>query len=171
MFQTSAFAAVCFVAVPSGFATCPQTGPTTTYQFVGQCSDCYQTGVGLLTLRNYTPGTQFNYSCNFVSFTYYSNLINYTVTPSNLYNAFGTLPASLPAAASVFVETNGGLIFESSTDGDWNVGETDYGSSSLWSLAPASVPAVSVPMLIGLAVMLALIGTILLKGIPRRRAV
>jgi hypothetical protein len=73
IFRVSALAAVCAVAVPSGFAVCLQTGPTTTYQFVGQCTDCSGTGVGLLTVRNYTLGNALEY-CNFVSFSYTSNL-------------------------------------------------------------------------------------------------
>jgi hypothetical protein len=50
--QVSVMVAACAVAVPNGFAVCLLTGPTATYQFVGQCTDCTGTGVGVLTVRN-----------------------------------------------------------------------------------------------------------------------
>jgi hypothetical protein len=62
------------------------------------------------------------------------------------------------------------MIFESNPNGTWAVGETDYGSTSAWSVYQPSVPALRIPMLIGLAVLLALLGAILLKSVPRRRA-
>jgi hypothetical protein len=61
----------------------------TVYDFSGNCSDCQNTGAGVLTLQNYTAGTSLNAS-NFVSFTYTSNLLTFNVTQSELdFNTIG----------------------------------------------------------------------------------
>jgi hypothetical protein len=73
-------------------------------------------------------------SCNLVSFTYTSNLTSFTITPSGSYNLSGTLPVSLPAAATVNVNdsTNG---FSSNVNGNWFVGLLDLGTGGIWGLA------------------------------------
>jgi hypothetical protein len=94
-----------------------------------------------------------------------------TVTSTNLSDFGGSLPASLPAPAGVFIETTDHIVFESNPNGSWVVGAiSDFGSTSTWNLVTASVPALRIPMLIGLAVLLALLGAFLLKGVPQRRA-
>lgn len=55
----------------------------TVYDFSGSCSDCQDTGNGVLTLQDYTPGTALSAS-NFVSFIYASNLLTFTITQSEL---------------------------------------------------------------------------------------
>jgi hypothetical protein len=60
-----------------------QTATDTTYMFTGSCSDCTGTGVGYLTLQNYTPGTALSYS-DFVSFTYTSNLSSFSITSQGM---------------------------------------------------------------------------------------
>jgi hypothetical protein len=166
----SALLLVCVLgALQTGSAI---TGTTVTYQFVGQCTDCTGTGVGLLTLQNYTLGTALANS-NFVSFSYSSNLLSFSLTQANSPNLSGTLPATLPAQATVLVDgftTNPNDLLWSHSDGSWCAGSNctgDNGSSSTWGLAP-SVPALRLPMLIGLAAMLALAGVMLLK-LARRR--
>jgi len=68
--QISIVLVVCVLAaVETSYANgCPTGGPQATYQFVGQCTDCSGTGVGVLTVRNYTLGDTLT-SCNLVSFT------------------------------------------------------------------------------------------------------
>jgi len=59
------------------------------YDFSGSCSDCQNTGSGVLTLQDYTPGTALSAS-NFVSFTYSSNLLTFNITQSELdFNTIG----------------------------------------------------------------------------------
>ena len=96
IFRISIVLAVCVLAaVETSYAErCPTGGPQATYQFVGQCTDCSGTGVGVLTVQNYTLGTALS-SCNFVSFTYTSNLTSFTVTTSGSYYLSGMLPVSL----------------------------------------------------------------------------
>lgn len=167
-FQIPALLFVCILAAQTSSAV----GATTTYQFAGQCSDCSGTGVGLLTVQNYTQGAALG-NANFVSFSYSSNLISYTITASNLVGLVGTLPTSLPAPATVTIAGPGNNVHISNSNGSWCSGVScvsDYGSSSSWSLpstSPTVVPVLSVPMLIGLAVMLALIGGILLKRLRK----
>jgi hypothetical protein len=61
----------------------------TVYDFSGSCNDCQNTGNGVLTLQNYTPGTTLS-ADNFVSFTYSSNLLTFNVTQSELdFNTLG----------------------------------------------------------------------------------
>ena len=169
VFQVAALAAVCVLTVQNGYALCA-TGPTTTYQFVGQCTDCTGTGTGSLTVQNYTLGAGLTY-CNFVSFSYHSNLTSFTITSSNFTSLSGGLPASLPASANVSVVGPGNNALTSNANGSWFVGASDYGPTSSWSLPQVTnVPVMSVPMLIGLALMLGLIGAAMLKWLPNRRS-
>jgi hypothetical protein len=156
-----------------------------TYQFVGQCGDCVGTGIGRLTLQNYTPGQALTWA-NFVSFTYTSNInpIPAGITPSTPnYSSSsylsGTIPANLPGPAAVILGYNSyNWVLQTTTGatGYWCVGanacDGDWGNGSVWSLVgassptPVAVPALGHPMLIGLAVLLALFGaTILRKGL------
>jgi hypothetical protein len=61
----------------------PVLAQDSTYDFSGNCADCQNTGNGVLTLQNYTPGTALSAS-NFVSFTYSSNLLTFNVTQTEL---------------------------------------------------------------------------------------
>jgi hypothetical protein len=173
--HVSALAAVCLLTAQNGNSgTCPQTGPTATYRFAGQCTDCTGTGVGLLTLRNYTLGDELT-GCNFVSFSYSSNLTSFTITPDTLVALSGTLPASLPAPATVAVAGPDNNALISNDSGEWRIGipppPPDFGPTSLWSVyQQPNVPALSTPTVVGLAVMLALLGAFLLKAFPGRRA-
>ncbi len=65
------------------------------YDFSGSCADCQNTGNGVLTLQDYTPGTALSAS-NFVSFTYSSNLLTFNITQSELdFNTIG-IPGTTP---------------------------------------------------------------------------
>jgi hypothetical protein len=163
IFRISIFLVVCVLAaVETSFAgACIEGGPQTTYQFVGQCTDCTGTGVGQLTVQNYTLGTALN-SCNFVSFTYTSNLTSFTLTTSGSYYLSGMLPVSLPAAATVRVFGTGDNDFLSNTDGTWYVGLADYGTGGTWSL-PSTVPTLSTAALCTLSLLLAGAGALLVR--------
>jgi hypothetical protein len=167
LFRISIFLVVCVLAaVETSFAgACIQGGSQATYQFVGQCTDCTGTGVGQLTVQNYTLGTELN-SCNFVSFTYTSNLTSFTITPSGVNDLGGTLPASLPSAAFVRVRGTGSNNFGSSTNGSWSVDLTDYGTGGTWSL-PSAVPTLSTAAWCALGLLLAGAGALLAQRARR----
>jgi hypothetical protein len=116
----------------------------TTYIFTGICVDCAGTGIGQLTVQSYTPGTTLQMS-NFVSFTYSSNLLpSYSITtPLSVFT--GSIPVALPAAAAINIQSTGGQVFDSFTNGSWCAGSgstclSDHGTSSSWSSASAIVP-------------------------------
>ena len=170
IFRISIFLVVCVLAaVETSFAgACIQGGSQATYQFVGQCTDCTGTGVGQLTVQNYTLGTAL-YSCNFVSFTYTSNLTSFTIAPSDSPNLSGTLPASLPSAATVRV-FSGSNAFESNSGGAWCAGTGcvgDIGSSSIWGYPTAAVPTLSTPAWCALGLLLAGAGALLAQRARR----
>ena len=165
IFQISILLVVCVLAaVETSYADgCAPGGPQATYQFVGQCTDCTGTGVGQLTVQNYTLGDTLN-SCNFVSFTYTSNLTSFTITAPGSFTLSGTLPVSLPAAATVRVFGTGRNNFESNTDGSWYVGLSDYGTGGVWSLPSTStVPTLSTAALCTLGLLLASAGALLVR--------
>ena len=171
IFRISIILVVCVLAaVETSYADgCAPGGPQATYQFVGQCTDCSGTGVGVLTVRNYTLGTELN-GCNFVSFTYTSNLTSFTVTTSGFYRLSGMLPVSLPAAATVNVSdsTNG---FSSNVNGNWSVGLRDRGIGGIWGLAaPTAVPTLSTAALCALGLLLAGAGALLVRARRTARA-
>jgi hypothetical protein len=167
IFRISILLVVCAVAaVETGSAgTCTLEGPQATYQFVGQCTDCTGTGVGQLTVQNYTLGTALS-SCNFVSFTYTSNLTSFTITAPGSFSLEGTLPASLPSAASVRVIGTGRNNFQSNTGGSWEVGLSDRGTGGIWSL-PSAVPTLSTAALCALGLLLAGAGALLAQRARR----
>ena len=141
-----------------------------TYQFTGDCKegDCTGTGVGMLTLSDYTLGNEI-LSSNFVSFTYHSNLIDISVTPDTLTFVDGFLFAPLPSAEYVFIRgTDSGALFNSSSSlqgGLWCGGTAclqDVGPTSAWTLA--SVDTVPEP-----AMFLPIAGAMMAFGLIRRR--
>ena len=142
---------------------------TTTYDFNGTCSDCNGTAYAQLVLDNYTLGNSI--AGSFGSFTYDgTNLLpTFTITAADLPSVSGTLPPTLPAAASVSVLAiigNTSYDFQSGTTGFWCAGNScaaDTGNSSSWAVAsatPAPEPA-SLAILTG--------GVLMLAGAARRR--
>ena len=159
---------VCVLAAVeiSSAGTCTLAGPQSTYQFVGQCTDCTGTGVGQLTVQNYTLGTALN-SCNFVSFTYTSNLTSFTITAPGSFTLRGTLPSTLPAAAAVQVIGTGSNNFLSDTYGTWYVGLADHGTGGTWSLPSTAAPTLSTAALCALGLLLAGAGALLAQRARR----
>lgn len=172
-------------AVLASVQTGSAIGTQSTYSFTGTCSDCNNPS-GTLVLQNYTLGQPLS-SSNFVSFTYSSSVISFTISaaanPS--FDISGTLPATLPgpSANTVVIDNGGtpefmGFIAETnSDDGDWCAGpecEFDEGTGGTWSLGAApptsNVPALNTEALAGTALLLALMGWFLLKRLPRRSA-
>ena len=137
--------------------------PTVDYTFTGVCTDCKGSGVGHLTLMDYTLGATLSVA-NFVSFDYTSDLISTSfVTVSELS---GALPTGLPSAADVTL-ASGDFQFRSSTSGYWCDGNAcfdDFGQSHTWSVADAGT-VVPEPASIGLL----LSGLVLLGPKLRRR--
>ena len=169
VFRVSIVLVVCaLAAVEAGYGGCLREGPQATYRFVGQCTDCSGTGIGMLTVQNYTLGTALS-NCNFVSFTYTSNLVSFTMTQSDSPNLSGMLPAPLPATATVtirdFVIQMG---FTSDVNGSWSVGAfspSDTGASSLWgSATTTAVPTLSVAAWCALGLLLAGAGALLARA-------
>jgi hypothetical protein len=164
------------------FSAAPIPPTTTTFSFVGTCTDCSGQGQATLVLQNYTLGSTILLA-NFVSLTYSSNLVNFTLGPANVPSISGSLPASLTSAADVdfFATTGGaaqGMELHTSSNGNWCGGfecAGDYGTAGTWSLysAPvptaASAPALSARMQICLAALMAAIGALLLKSARRTR--
>ena len=167
-FSTRTIVRLAVLLLVCAFTATPQA--TTTYQFVGQCSDCTGTGTGLLVLQNYTRGTALT-SSNFVSFTYSSNLTNFSISSAQLTVISGSLPTSLPGTANLWL--NGGANNRLSTGADyWCAGATcalDWGLTHTWSFYSASsTPAAGAPvltdtMLLCLAAGIAVMGGMLLK--------
>jgi hypothetical protein len=73
----------------------PAVAQDTVYEFSGSCSDCQNTGNGVLTLQDYTPGALLS-AGNFVSFSYSSNLLTFDITQSELdFDTIG-IPGTTP---------------------------------------------------------------------------
>ncbi len=158
--------------------------PLQTYNFTGTCSDCTGTGTGQLVLVGYTPGQNIQAS-NFVSLSYTSNLLTFTVTSANLNSISGQIPVTLPAAANVTIGQSNSFgainnMLFTRAGGYWCAGLNcglDTGASHTWSLvapppppppAPTTVnaagaPAVSEEVEFALALGIAVLGAILLK--------
>ncbi len=130
----------------------------TTFNFSGTCTDCSGTGTATLVLSNYTLGTPITTS-NFLSLTY---------NGTNRQAAF-TIPAgapnltvsgsitNLPGQNTVNIQSSlfSSVNFSSSTNGQWFVGLSDFGSTSVWTSgalppAPTPVPSTVVLLITGL---------------------
>jgi hypothetical protein len=141
------------------------SGTTSTFTFTGTCSDCSNPS-GTLVLQDYTLGQSIS-AANFVSFTYSSSALNFTLLPSDNPVISGALPTSLPAPANVSLVGPGNKILISQQGGSWCGGSdcaSDKGTSSMWTMATSSsVPAVSTPALIAMGLAMAALGAALLK--------
>jgi hypothetical protein len=150
-----------------------------TYSFVGACSDCSGNATAQLVLVNYTQGTALT-AANFVSLSYSSNLLSFTLLASDNPSINGTLPVTLPSPAQVSISGPGNKILFTQSSGSWCAGcAADTGTSSTWGLgslpapsgvAPVGVPAVGTGVLAGLALAMAALGAHLLKGSRRQGA-
>lgn len=174
IFRVSIVLVVCVLAAATSSAgTCIQGGPQATYRFVGQCSDCTGTGVGMLTVHNYTLGNSLT-SCNFVSFTYTSNLTGFTMTQSDFPNLSGMLPVSLPAPATVSIrDLTIEMRFDSDIGGTWTVSgyhPADTGTSSMWGYPAPAVPTLNTAAFCALGLLLAGAGALLLRARRTARA-
>jgi hypothetical protein len=132
--------------------------PLQTYYFTGDCSDCTGTGLGTLTLQNYTPGATITTDTNnFVSFSYTSNLTSFSISANQLVFIFGaipTAPSELPGPAELFLQDNNSPadVFNSTTGGGWCAGAgtacgNDQGTTSSWATATPE-PATVIPVVV-----------------------
>jgi hypothetical protein len=139
-----------------------------TYEFDGTCSDCTGTGVGLLTLQDYSLGTPLS-AANFYSFTYTSDLFSMSIASGQLANIMGSLD-TMPGTAFVVLKDTSDTpqYFLSNTDGTWCAGTNctqDTGPESAWS---AAVAAPEPSTLISVVATLLAIG---LMWLPRARRI
>ena len=114
-------AALASAATPAAAAT------TVTFDFVGKCADCSGYGLGQLTLTNFTPGQKIT-AANFVSFSYTSNMIDLSISASQLTALAGLLDPSNMTDAHVMVGGDG-MTFESSGTGFWAVASAGEGGA------------------------------------------
>jgi len=133
------------------------TASSVTFEFTGTCTrDCTGTATASLTLLDtYVPGTTDTTNGDFVSFSYSSSFFpSFTIDSASLSSMSVDIPASLPAAANVDIES-GGYEFNTSTNGSWylEILPPDQGINGQWSSA---VPEPTMPslMCLGLAAML-----------------
>ena len=123
-----------------GFASWAAPAAAVDFDFSGLCIDCTGAGTGTLVLKDYTLGDTLT-SDNFVSFTYASNILSYTLT--SVDDLTGSLSAGDGPAFVAF--HGGGYTFDSFAAGPfspWCTGTTgtcasDFGLFSSWSLASA----------------------------------
>jgi hypothetical protein len=136
-----------------GFAAAAAPASATTFTFSGLCFDCTGTGTGTLEVKNYTLGSTLT-AANFVSFSYTSNLLTYSL--GSVDDLTGSLTgATGPAYVSLH---GGGYSFNSLVTGPfspWCTGTTgtcgsDFGFLSSWSVAAAvPEPAIWFTMILG----------------------
>ena len=142
----TAAAALAVIAGAAGPACASVADTTTVFEFEGQCGDCSGTGIGYLTVQDYTLGTAFKKS-EFVSFVYTSNLFpnGFDVTKADVKRFGGSIGPGLPDPYTVSFNDSSDL-FESSSFGSWCLGTSlactsDEGPTHEWSLyTPVSVP-------------------------------
>jgi hypothetical protein len=129
------------------------------FDFTGTCSDCTGSVSAVLTLSNYTLGSNITTS-NFVTLTYNgSNLLSpFTITDAEVIadgEATGSigpvLPGSFPVAVIRFDSSD---AFESQFAGNWCAGSScdrDAGGNGIWSVATTPEPASIATFLVGIA--------------------
>lgn len=136
-----------------GMAAMAAPAAAVDFDFSGTCMDCSGTGKGTLVLKDYDFGDTLT-AANFVSFTYSSNLLSYTLT--SVDDLTGSLTDIAGPAFVVF--HGGGYTFDSLAAGPfspWCTGTTgacasDFGLLSNWSLAAAvPEPAIWGAMVLG----------------------
>ena len=125
------------------------------FQFTGICVDCPETGIGtgILTLQNYTLGTSIDTLQNFVSFTYSSDVLLFSVPSTDQVTITGMLPDSLPGPAYVNIQDTTTSMTFFSTTGFWCTGvncNSDTGTVSTWDFVqPVPEPATVIPAGLG----------------------
>jgi hypothetical protein len=143
----------------------PARADTITYDFVGDCADCYNgTGTANATLvlsADYTLGSEIN-SSNFVSFTYDGTnlLAGFTIlddSPGLFIADYSKLPVGL-GPADFYVQANLGeegfyTDFQSMDNGEWGAGvvnmsvPSDMGTNGTFSSSSAASEPASIFLL------------------------
>lgn len=101
---------------------------TTLFDFSGVCRDCASVGTGTLVL-NGAPNGPIS-TADFVSFSYKSNLVSFTLDKSNIVAMLGSFDPSRPGAEVIDIVQLGGTgwEFERNADGSWSV-SSEIGAS------------------------------------------
>lgn len=145
---------LCAMAAAFALVTAPRPADATTYttfDFVGQCSDCAGTADAQLTVQNYTIGDSLA-TANFFSFTYAgTNLIlgGFTIDSPEIRSFSGSIGPTLPGSYTVYIYGVGTdavkWTFSTNVSGSWYVERggalADEGSSSSWDPAPEPLSA------------------------------
>jgi hypothetical protein len=121
--------------------------PTTeTFTFTGTCTDC-SNPEGVLVLQDYTFGQPIETS-NFVSFSYSSSVLTYSISGEDAVNSneIGGSLGPETGAYSVSFNLDGSQLghitfdFTTNSHGTWDVNlggpVFDYGTDATWSLEP-----------------------------------
>ncbi|MGZ3403580.1 MAG: PEPxxWA-CTERM sorting domain-containing protein [Phenylobacterium sp.] len=125
--RASVFAAAA-VILGFGLGASGAANAATTLDFSGVCRDCASVGTGTLTL-NGAPTGAINTS-DFVSFSYKSNLVSFTLNRSDIVAMLGSFDPSRPGATVIDIVQMGGTgwEFERNADGSWSV-SSELGAS------------------------------------------
>ena len=141
-------AAASIVSAPLAWADVAPVAGNYTFDFIGQCSDCTDTGDGVLQVQNYVLGSQLT-DDNLVDFAYGSNLTSIDINPGDDFLSEDTLSGSINTApgyydvhvASLFLGFISVSSFDSYTDGTWTVSALvpeDYGTKGTWNSGAVS---------------------------------
>jgi hypothetical protein len=142
------FVAAASLLAPSTAATAAPVTVDSTFTFTGNCTiDCTGTAHATLVLSDYALGSSFT-SSNFVSLTYQSNFMSFSVTPTQdtiLSTTNGTFTPPLPGAEGVFIawQVPGNslvMILQTFTSGSWCADTalqcSDAGNNAVWTETP-----------------------------------
>ena len=132
------------VAAAAAFAFGSPPAQASTFTFTGNCTlDCTGTADATLVLTGYMLGNNIT-KPNFVSLTYHSTFMSFSVTPAELSLIGGTFtPPPLPGAEPVSITwlVSGNMMtLQTFSDGTWCASTiqncSDLGNNGVWAATP-----------------------------------
>jgi hypothetical protein len=137
MLEPKLFSLVILAAGLSGTANAITIDST--YTFTGTCTaDCTGTATGTLVLSNYTLGDDLS-SSNFVSFSYSSNYLSYSLPQSGLEDILGSIDGPLPSFEYVFLFGYTDVTFPGNGTIASPVSFLEYGNTGDWCVGADGV--------------------------------